>query len=210
MLKIIPAQERHLAQLVKLVSYTNYDIATAQYNTLNLDKESYIREYRIKPLLPFTVVVVEDGNKNDVLGMATFSTIEQLESCKHQSYSPPEIHELFKPYSMFQIPNSYYISRMAVDQKWRRRGIGSMLMQAIETKARENGLFTVSLLCWSGQVSGIKFCIDMGMSIKDTIKFNESLPHNILLYFEKSLAVSTNITDYFDTIESRILKLIKV
>ena len=208
MFKIIPAQEQHLTQLVKLISYTNYDIATAKYNTLNLDKESYIIKYRIKPSLQHTVVVIDDENENDVLGMATFSTIEQLENCKHTSYSPPEIHELFKPYSTFQIPNSYYISRMAIHQKWRRRGIGKMLIEAIENKARENGLLDISLLCWSGQISAIKFCIDMGMSIMDTIKFNKNLPHNILLYFEKNLACTSNISDYFDTSQSHILKLI--
>ena len=69
MIKLIPASEKYLDQLVSLLGSTSYYEAIAQCNTLGLDATTYIRDYRVKTTLPLTTIAV--SNDDIVLGMIT-------------------------------------------------------------------------------------------------------------------------------------------
>ncbi len=195
MIKFLEAQEQHLVELTSLFSLTGYDLAAAKYNLLNEDPMKYIRDYKLKPWLPITTVAV--STENIIYGMVTCCSSEEVETYSCKRYPHPDIVEIFKPLLEFNIPKSLHVCAMAVNKSKRHNGIGKALLDYVTAKAVRLNLDKISLLVWSCQTSAIKFYLDNGMLIVDSIKMKK-IPYSTILYLEKRLDLDY-ISDYFDS-----------
>lgn len=94
------------------------------------------------------LVVTESDN---VIGMA--HAFEMPED------DPPTREEdpILRPYAELEDPGSLYLSGLAVVETRRGSGVGSQLMDHVETLARANGLPRVSLICFERNVSALNF-----------------------------------------------------
>lgn len=63
----------------------------------------------------------------------------------------------------------YYINEFCVDDTCRRKGIGTMLMNAIIDDAKEKGAISVELGVWAFNESAELFYRSLGMQTKNTI-----------------------------------------
>jgi len=69
MYQFIPAEERHLDQIVPLLASTGYWEAALRRNHSGLPVHQFIREYVAKNYLPFTTVIVRDDEKETAVGI---------------------------------------------------------------------------------------------------------------------------------------------
>jgi len=209
-ISIIKADDRHIDQLVDLLITTSYDIASAKYNTLNLDSISYIREYKVKPLIPFIYVAVNSSDTLQVLGMLAAGPKNKILNYTQKSFSHPETKKIFKKfYDIHEtdIPDSYYIFRLAVNKDSRNKGIGKKLFNYAEDKAKALGFSKLTLVTWSSQVDAITLYLKLGMEIKKCYHISDKLPYPNLLYLEKNFDTKF-IQNYFESTEYVDLKLV--
>lgn len=75
-----------------------------------------------------------------------------------------------------KLENSYtnyrkvlFIDALVVDQDYRKKGIGKILMLEMEKIAKDNNCFSVELNVWAFNENAIKFYEGMGMSVKTMI-----------------------------------------
>ncbi len=94
-------------------------------------------------------LVVTEGAR--VIGMA--HAFEMTED------DPPTKEEdpVLRPYAELEDPGSLYLSGLAVVESRRGSGVGSQLMDHVETLARASGLPKVSLICFERNVSALNF-----------------------------------------------------
>lgn len=204
--KIIPAEEKHLEQLIPCFTSTGYDLATAKYNLLGVDTHSYVRDYKIKVALPITHIIVDNNIYDKVLGMITCGSAEQIIQYKGNYYQHPEIAQILEPLFNAKISNSYHISRIGILNTMRRCGLGKKLMYYAEQEAKRCGYSKLSLFVWNCQPGAIKFYLACGMMITRSIFVSDKLPYPVLLYLEKDLTVPRTFQNYFETEEYNCLE----
>ncbi len=59
-----------------------------------------------------------------------------------------------------------YIQKIGVDDKFRRKGIGKLLIEEVKKKAKKSGCSRIELSCWSFNKNAIKFYEECGMSVQ--------------------------------------------
>src|ERR1700722_7437782 len=167
MYQLIPAEEKHLDQMVPLIASTGYWEAGLRRNHLKLSTHQFIREYIAKPHLPFTTVVVKCDDYQTALGLITCGSKDELQSCMIDfgEYIPDEVKQLFKNLFTFEFANSYHIAFLALSEICRGRGLGRELMDLAEKKWKETQLDTLSLYSFSCQTSAIKLYLKTDMMV---------------------------------------------
>lgn len=196
-ISIIKPDHRHLEQLVKLLTITSYDSATAKYNTLHLDAISYIKEYKLIPLLPLTRVAIDNSDTSQVLGMIISAPLKQINESTKISYSHPQTKPIFeKFYDVYEneIPTSYNIFRFAVDKRYRNKGIGEHLLMSAEQESHRLNFSMITVTVWSCQVDAIRLYLKFGMEIKKCYHISDKIPYPTLIYLEKILIVNSKPT----------------
>lgn len=96
-------------------------------------------------------------------------------------YKPGEIGKFLKrvlPYRDEENvpPDELYIAHLAVEDKFRRRGIGLQILTRAEEKAREQGLPKLSLITEIENSAARALYEKFGFKITDTILFSEQVP----------------------------------
>jgi GNAT superfamily N-acetyltransferase len=79
-----------------------------------------------------------------------------------------------------------WVGDLVVDRVWRRRGLGTMLLQAAAQWGRENGLSRLVIEAPTKNYPAIRFCQSRGLTFcgySDRYWLN----HDIALFFEESL-----------------------
>lgn len=209
MFKLIQAKEQHLDQLVNLIASTGYFEAIAKYNLLGICASKFIREYIAKPALPITTVAVSNRDDNEVLGMISCATKDDiLKLPNYGCYREPRLTEMLKSLVEFEITDSFHVKEIAVCKEMRGKNIGKSLFQLAEKKAAENGQDNISLYVWNCQRQAIQFYLNMKMMITKSISVSEKFPYSMLLYFEKKLN-TIQYENYFETDEYYSLNLLK-
>lgn len=59
-----------------------------------------------------------------------------------------------------------YIQKIGVDDKFRRKGIGKLLIEEVKKEAKKFGCSRIELSCWSFNIDAIKFYEECGMSVQ--------------------------------------------
>lgn len=200
MYQLLPAEEKHLDQIVPLMASTGYWEAGLRRNTLNLTTHQFIREYIAKPSLPFTTILAPKDNENTALGILTCGSKEELESSSvdYGEYIPTEVKHLFKNLFTFEISNSYHIAFLALNKICRGEGLGIKLMQLAEKKWKESQMDTLSLYTFSCQTSAIKLYLKAGMMVANVFNVEEKVPCPCVLYFEKNLRTES-LQNFFES-----------
>jgi ribosomal protein S18 acetylase RimI-like enzyme len=96
-------------------------------------------------------------------------------------YKPTEIGKFLQrmmPYRNEENipPDELYIAHLAVEKKFRRRGIGLQLLTHAEEKAREQGIPKLSLLTEIENSAARALYEKFGFKVTDTILFPEKMP----------------------------------
>ena len=97
--------------------------------------------------------------------------------------APGEVEEdpVLAPYAELEDPGSLYLSGLAVDDRFRGRGIGGALMDRVEALAIETGCRCVSLICFEANWRAMRFYRDRGYR---EIARRPLVPHPALRYGE--------------------------
>lgn len=200
MYQFIPAEEKHLDQIVPLLASTGYWEAGLRRNNLGFSTHQFIYEYIAKPHLPFTTIVVRSDDKETALGILACGSKQELESSmiNYGEHIPTEVTQLFNNLFTFEIANSYHISFLALSEICRGQGIGLDLMNLAEEKRKKSKLDTLSLYTFSCQTNAIKLYIKAGMMITRVFSVADEVPCPCVLYFEKN-AHTANLQNYFQT-----------
>lgn len=211
-ISIIQADNTHLDQLAKLLMTTSYDKATAKHNTLNLDVNTYIKKYKVIPLLHFTHIAVDKSHPHQVLGMLVSAPLDLINENTKISYSHPKTKPIFeKFYEIYEneIPPSYNIFRLAVNKKYRAKGIGKALLIHAEEQSHKLKLLKLTLVVWNCQVDAIRLYLKFGMEIKQCYHISDKIPYPTLLYLEKDSFNKFQV-NYFETDEFFNLELMQL
>lgn len=75
---------------------------------------------------------------------------------------------------LFEDEKGWHIGRVAVLKEYRKKGLGKLVMQALENKAKELGVGEISL---SAQVTAKKFYENLGYSSLEDLHYDEGCPH---------------------------------
>lgn len=207
---IVKADNSHIDQIAALLIITSYDIASAKYNTLGTDAFTYIKEYKVKPLMPFIYVAVDFNQPERVLGLLSAGPLSLIMNCSQKSYSHPETKKIFKKfYDIHEkdIPESYYIFRFAVNKNSRNSGVGNILFEHAQNEAKIKGFSKLTLVVWSSQIDAIRFYLRKDMEIKKIYHISDELPYPNLLYLEKDFNKKL-IKNYFESDDFFSLNLV--
>jgi ribosomal protein S18 acetylase RimI-like enzyme len=209
-ISIVNAKNEHLDQLVGPFITTGYDTATDKYNTLGIDATNYIKEYKIRPLIPFTFVAIDTIDPNKIFGMLSSGPFNLVMNSIQDGHYPEKINEMASSfYEIYKtdIPESYHIFRLAIEKSSRNNGIGEKLFYYSEATAKDLGFQKITLTVWSCQINAIRFYLKYGMEIKKCYHISDKLPYPNLLYLEKN--ISQPLTeDYFESNDYATLELI--
>lgn len=209
MFKLIPAKEHHLEKLTPLMMTTGYWAADLKNNSFGLSEYEFMREFFISPLLEFTTIAVDAKNNDEIIGAITACSKQELYQAMTKDKRPdfhPKISKLFKDVIDFEINDSYHISFLAVEKKYRGLGIGMALLKHAEECAKNLNIKTLSLYTVSCQVSSICLYLKFGMMLQKVITASEKIPFPYFLYFEKNSEIEAK-RDYFETAEYKNLNL---
>ncbi|WP_011579968.1 MULTISPECIES: GNAT family N-acetyltransferase [Chelativorans] len=88
---------------------------------------------------------------------------------------------VLRPYAELEDPGSLYVSGLAVHERHRGQGIGGRLMDRVYGRARSMGLPRVSLICFEGNETAIRFYRRQGFR---EIGRRPIVPHPSLHYRE--------------------------
>ncbi|MFA5959854.1 MAG: GNAT family N-acetyltransferase [Tatlockia sp.] len=212
MYEFIPAEDRHINQLVPLLASTGYWDFGLKHNTMNLANREFMREAIVKPYLPFTTIAVKKGEEAIVSGVVVCATKKELSTLPASDYDTsidPRIADLFKNIFNFELTESYHVSFLAVAKAYRGEGLGRKLLELAERKAMLEGCETLSLYTVSCQTSAIKLYHRFGMMITKVINVSDRIPFPCFLYFEKNNTLMTQ-HDYFDTEEYKKLDIVNI
>ena len=102
-----------------------------------------------------------------------------LHAFEMEAGGDPETDPVLRPYSELEDPGSLYVSAIAVDEAFRRRGIGRRLLDFAEGLAVERALPRVSLICAELNKPALALYLARGYGIADR---RAVVPHPSLHY----------------------------
>ena len=203
MYDFIPAEEKHLDQIVPLLMTTGYYEMGLKNNLCNMSSHDFMSKFIAKPYLSFTTVAVKRSDHNSVIGVIVYGSKIDINSIPtHINSMDPKVATYFENFSTHEISEGYHISFLAVSKAYRGQGIAQELMRLAEEKSKKAGYDTISLYTFGCQTSSIKFYIKMGMMPVDSFILSKELKFPLVLYFEKSTQL-VQLSDYFETEEYR-------
>ncbi|MFN7098686.1 MAG: hypothetical protein ACK4PR_14195, partial [Gammaproteobacteria bacterium] len=92
MYEIIPAEERHLKQIIALLATTGYWSAGFKHNALDIQSMEFMYQFVAKPNLPFTHILVNQQNNNTVLGVVVCASKKEISNMPdYSAYMAPQI-----------------------------------------------------------------------------------------------------------------------
>ena len=88
-----------------------------------------------------------------------------------------ETDPVLKPFWLLEEPDSFYIAGVAVDARYRRLGIGGMLLEMAEAKCREKNLEKLSLICFEANSVALNLYRRLGYS---EVMRKKVVPHPLI------------------------------
>jgi GNAT superfamily N-acetyltransferase len=96
-----------------------------------------------------------------------------------RNFLPPDRLEHFKDFFSSRVEDSYFLDALAVDEKYRNKGIGRGLIARTMEKARKEGFRTLSLITYADNRTALQLYQKIGFVIVKHIdlKRHPLLPH---------------------------------
>lgn len=121
--------------------------------------------------------------ENCLLAAVGGATVGMAHAFPMTPRAPGEVEDdpVLAPYAELEEPGSLYLSGLAVDERFRGRGIGSALMDRVEALALETGCSGVSLICFEANRRAMRFYRERGYR---EIARRPLVPHPAVRYGE--------------------------
>ena len=200
MYKFIKAKPEHAKQLIPYLTKTCYWKEFIDGNTWCKDQDEFAIEWIINPRLPYTTILVKEGDEHHVYGCMIALTSEQLAALPDfSSYIAPRALEVFSPWLGFPVADSLVLELVFVAPELQGQGYGSKFGQLVEDLAKKENKECISAFIWSFFPDSLITATRKGAAVKACIYFEEliELP---LLYIEKR-ALYAKLKDYFQSEE---------
>lgn len=197
-MKIIKANSTHSNQIIRYLSITCYWKEFVKGNTLDKSYEDFMLEWVILPRIPYTYVLVNDADEQNILGCLIAATTKEL--AEMPDYTPflhTKVMEVFGAWFNFPIPDGVVLELFALDKSVRGKGFGSKFYDIVEQISIENNEKTISCFVWSCFPDSLITLTRKGLMIRDCIKFPSPIMIP-LLYLEKKVEF-TILKDYFQS-----------
>lgn len=147
------------------------NMTSVQIMAYNLEKDNYPHSYK-------SAIVAAD--KKNVVGMALSypSSYQKITDEMRGSFPNERLEHLSDFYSS-KVPDSWFLDSLGVDEAYRRKGIGTRLIELTMEKAKENGCGIISLIVFADNSTALALYKDLGFRVVKEIdlKGNEFIPH---------------------------------
>jgi len=174
------ADSGKIAELINIASdgvaeYLFHDLipnmTPVQIMAYNLEKDNYPHSYK-------SAIVAAD--KANVIGVAlSYPSSYHKITDEMRGFFPNERLEHLSDFYSSQVPDSWYLDTLGVDETYRRKGIGTRLIELTIEKAKENGYGIISLIVFADNSTALALYKDLGFRKVKKIKLagNEFIPH---------------------------------
>ncbi|MCY1397154.1 Acetyltransferase (GNAT) family protein [compost metagenome] len=170
-----PAQRsdaREIARLFRITSegVTDYiwsQLAEVGQDLLDVGAARYAREG------------VDFSYQNCLIAEAEGHVIGMMHSyaTRHDPTATPVTDPVLAPYADMEIPDTLYISSLALHDGWRNQGLGARFLQYAQKRADELGLNGLSLIDYAANTGARRFYERQGFSIVKTCQIS---PHPLI------------------------------
>ena len=143
------------------------------------DKDSY---YTYK-----NAIVAETENR--VVGMAlSFPALFHKMTADIRQYFPKDRLDHLKDFYAARVDDSLFLDALCVDQKWRRKGIGSKLISLTKKKAKQSGFKLLSLIVFADNTEALSVYHRNGFEVLAPVRLDshEQIPHEGGCYLMKN------------------------
>ncbi|NMZ96376.1 GNAT family N-acetyltransferase [Pseudomonas lundensis] len=96
---------------------------------------------------------------------------------RHDPHAEPVTDPVLAPYADMEIPDTLYISSLALDEGWRNQGLGATFLQAAQARCDELGLAGLSLISYAVNTGALRFYEHHGFH---TVKSCQVTPHPLI------------------------------
>lgn len=115
-----------------------------------------------------------------IVGMIKSSDAQGKEVTQEmKTFFSPEKLDWLKDSLSVKIKEGLYINLLAVNKSYRKKGIGTKLINYVKNKAKQQNISLLSLMVWSDNITAIEFYKNQGFQeVKHiSIKFHPLMPH---------------------------------
>jgi ribosomal protein S18 acetylase RimI-like enzyme len=147
------------------------NLSPTQIVAHNLENDYYPHSYKS--------AIVAEYNE-DIIGVSlSYPSHFHKITDEMKKFLPKERIEHFKHFYSARVEKSLLIDALCVHEKYRRKGIGSELIDLTKKKAEEIGYDTLSLIVFADNLTALQFYRNNGFEIieKIELKPHELIPH---------------------------------
>ena len=106
---------------------------------------------------------------------------------RHDPHAEPVTDPVLAPYADMEIPDTLYISSLALDEGWRNQGLGATFLQAAQARCEALGLKGLSLIDYAANTGARRFYERHGFHIVKTCQIT---PHPLIRVTGKAFLMS--------------------
>ena len=110
---------------------------------------------------------------------------------RHDPHAEPVTDPVLAPYADMEIPDTLYISSLALDEGWRNQGLGATFLQAAQARCDALGLDGLSLIDYAANTGARRFYERHGFHIVKTCQIT---PHPLFRVTWQSYLMSRPVT----------------
>lgn len=110
---------------------------------------------------------------------------------RHDPHAEPVTDPVLAPYADMEIPDTLYISSLALDEGWRNQGLGATFLQAAQARCDALGLDGLSLIDYAANTGARRFYERHGFHIVKTCQIT---PHPLFRVTGEAYLMSRPVT----------------
>ena len=110
---------------------------------------------------------------------------------RHDPHAEPVTDPVLAPYADMEIPDTLYISSLALDEGWRNQGLGATFLQAAQARCDALGLDGLSLIDYAANTGARRFYERHGFHIVKTCQIT---PHPLFRVSGQAYLMSRPVT----------------
>ncbi|AOZ12624.1 GNAT family N-acetyltransferase [Pseudomonas lundensis] len=110
---------------------------------------------------------------------------------RHDPHAEPVTDPVLAPYADMEIPDTLYISSLALDEGWRNQGLGATFLQAAQARCDALGLDGLSLIDYAANTGARRFYEHHGFHIVKTCQIT---PHPLFRVTGQAYLMSRPVT----------------
>lgn len=200
MYKLIKAKPVHAEQIIPYLTITCYWKEFAEGNSLNQTYEQFMLQWVVNPRLPFTTVLVKEGDEDTIYGCVITATTDQLATMPdYTPYVHPRVLEVFGPWFQFPVESGVVVELLAVAKEIRGQGYGSKLYNVVEELAKQQKIDCISGFIWACFPDSLINATRKGRMVTGCIKFSDPVKIPLLYLVKKPEYLA--MKDYFQSKE---------